>query len=95
MATAGDDAIVRVFDAGTGALIFSYRGHLKAVKGTVFVGGRLATASADGTIRIWDLEPDWQALVHATGRIIPRRELTPAELQRAFLTTNEASIRDR
>lgn len=56
VATAGEDATVRLWDALNGALVQTLRGHTSRVHSVAFNfdGTRLASASADGTARVWD-----------------------------------------
>jgi WD40 repeat protein len=55
IATGGDDAIARIWDARTGRLLENLHGHASAVTSIAFAhdGSRLLTGSADGTARIW------------------------------------------
>ncbi|MEW5962425.1 MAG: TIR domain-containing protein [Pseudomonadota bacterium] len=58
IATGGNDGIARIWDAVTGELLMTLRGHEKAIHGLSF-GGRadrelLATASADWSVMLWD-----------------------------------------
>jgi eukaryotic-like serine/threonine-protein kinase len=59
----GEPGTVVIWDAGSGRLIRSFRGHDDAVTGLAVdpAGARLATAGHDRTVRIWDV---------ATGRPI-------------------------
>ena len=54
--TAQADGIVRVWDAGSGRLMFTASGHKARVNSAVFSpdGKRIVTASADETARVWD-----------------------------------------
>ena len=49
------DPIVRVWDAATGKELRAYEGHSGIVAGVAFFpdGKRIASASHDGTARIW------------------------------------------
>jgi WD40 repeat protein len=59
IASGGADCIVRLWDARTGRLRHTFRGHTGAVSCVAFVllpeGMRLVSASRDGTVKYWDL----------------------------------------
>ncbi|HEX6039211.1 WD40 repeat domain-containing protein [Longimicrobium sp.] len=58
LATAGADRALHLWDAATGARRESREGHTRAVTGLAWgPGGRLATSSADGTVRLWSVAP--------------------------------------
>jgi len=59
VAWAGRDASIQVRDAATGALLATYRRHQGLVHGLSWSpdGSRIASASADGTARIWTALP--------------------------------------
>jgi WD40 repeat protein len=61
--------VIRVWDAGTGALDATLAGHSGGVLALVVHGDRLLSASRDGTIRAWALGT-WAGLrtVEAYGR---------------------------
>lgn len=57
-ATAGADRAVHLWNPATGARVASLEGHTRAVTGLAFGSGdRLASSSADGTVRIWTIRP--------------------------------------
>lgn len=55
IATAGDDGVVRLWDARTGARQRTLYGHTNQTMGVAFdpLNERLATASSDNTVRLW------------------------------------------
>jgi WD40 repeat protein/serine/threonine protein kinase len=57
LATAGNDRMVRIWDADTGKLLRTLRGHSDPVTHVVFSpdGQHLASAGDDRTARVWDL----------------------------------------
>ena len=59
LATAGADAVVRVWEAGTGRPLFAHRGHTDTIHGLASSpdGRYLASAGLDGTVRVWDADP--------------------------------------
>jgi len=58
LASASGDNTVKLWDADTGAELFTLKGHTEAVYSLAFGpdGNTLATVSHDKTI-LWDLEP--------------------------------------
>ena len=60
VATAGNDATVRVYEPSSGRELTSLRGHSKKVLSTSFLGNNqtniIITGAADGTSRIWQQE---------------------------------------
>ena len=64
IATGCDDRQVRLWNAADGALRVALAGHTNRVYATVFTpDGKLASASHDGTIRLWDPD-DGTQLTH-------------------------------
>jgi WD40 repeat protein len=59
LASAGDDGVVRVWDANDFHALFALRGHADAISGIAYsIDGRLlASVSFDRTVRIWDANP--------------------------------------
>ena len=57
IATAGDDGLVRLWDAGSFKLLEAFSGHDKPVYGLDLGGSGLLITSAgfDGKVRIWDV----------------------------------------
>jgi len=58
VSSGGDDAVARVWDASTGELLMTLRGHNGTVETAVYSpdGGRILTGSADGTARVWNAQ---------------------------------------
>lgn len=56
LASASNDQTVRLWDAATGALQQTLKGHLSWINSVAFSpnGARLASASDDKTMRLWD-----------------------------------------
>ena len=56
--TASEDGMTRVWDAGSGQLLATLRGHTDAVENALFSpdGRRILTASDDGRARVWDAD---------------------------------------
>jgi WD40 repeat protein/serine/threonine protein kinase len=64
LASAGDDALVKVWDASTGRERLTLKGHSGRVTGLSFNprGDRLASVSEDGTVRVWDTDTGREVL---------------------------------
>lgn len=56
VSSGGDDKVARIWDANTGTLLMTLRGHAGAVEFAAFSpdGDRIITGSDDGTAKIWD-----------------------------------------
>ena len=56
IATAGDDGVVRLWNADTGSPLAELKGHASRVNALAFSpdGGMLASAGDDATVRLWD-----------------------------------------
>ena len=56
IATGSGDTTVQVWEATTGKVLFTYRGHTDVVFSVAWSpdGTRLASASADTTVQVWE-----------------------------------------
>ena len=56
VATASQDQTAKVWDAATGKLLLTLRGHTESVNGIIYSpdGKRIATTSDDSTAKVWD-----------------------------------------
>ena len=66
LATACEDGIVRIWDARTGSLLQSLKGHTRKVNCVVFSpdASRIASGSLDHTVRVWDAVEGRQVLTY-------------------------------
>ena len=64
LASAGDDATVKVWDTATGKEALSFRGHTGPVSSVAFSpdGKRIASAGGDATVKVWDAATGKEAL---------------------------------
>jgi WD40 repeat protein/serine/threonine protein kinase/DNA-binding XRE family transcriptional regulator len=60
----GDEPNAKVWDTITGDVLYTLSGHTSGIAGVAFSpdGTRLATASWDGTARVWDITPARESL---------------------------------
>lgn len=73
IATGSWDRTAKIWDAQSGTELFSLRGHTQPITALAFSREhRLATASFDGTVRIWDIGTERRLLplVRSTERLI-------------------------
>jgi hypothetical protein len=56
LASGGEDGMIKLWDAASGQLLRSLKGHFDAVLSLAYSpdGSRLASGSMDGTLKIWD-----------------------------------------
>src|SRR5262249_45990241 len=87
------DRTVKVWDATTGQELLTLRGHTGRVSGVGYSpdGHRIASAGADGTVRIWDgtpVTPAWKAerlaLADQRWPVWQRREAGDCERQKQW-----------
>src|SRR5262249_25101151 len=85
LARAGEDGVIRVWDARGGQEIGSFTGHPGPVGSLNFApdGGRLVSGSNDTTALVWDVAPMRDRLT------IPAATLEPARLEALWAALNE------
>src|SRR5262249_57021129 len=72
LVSAGEDRMVKVWDATTGQALLTLRGHAQRVTCVCFSpdGKRLASASWDKTIRLWDAALGQEMTFHGPGPVL-------------------------
>src|SRR5690606_23837367 len=74
LATAGDDNLVHLWDAETGAPLETLAGHQAVVNTLAPAGGNLLlSAAADKQAVVWHINPDWQLV----GQLAPQKDAPP------------------
>ncbi|MFD0660099.1 WD40 repeat domain-containing protein [Thermocatellispora tengchongensis] len=68
LATAGDDAVVRLWDPATGHLLRTLTGPARRVSSLAYApdGASLAAGGDDGVVLVWDLPGDGPARLRVT-----------------------------
>ena len=84
--TASRDGVARVSKADTGAPLFALSGHEGALTSAAFsgpAGSSVATASLDGTARVWDalVQPKVDELARVRGRVLSVGYLRPGVIR--------------
>jgi WD40 repeat protein len=69
IATAGDDGVIRLWDAASFRMLRTLKGHAGAIYGLDYWtdGTLLASAGWDGKVRLWDLRGDTRSLTFDAG----------------------------
>jgi WD40 repeat protein len=73
LATAGEDRVVRVWEAATGRERLGLRGHHSDIRRVAFHpdGRHLASCGEDRTVRVWDLRPSTRPFGRAIVGAVP------------------------
>ena len=84
LAVAADDAVIRMVNVGLAQAV-NVRGHTDSILCVVFdpEGDYMASSSADGTVRIWDIrdEPECVKVLQVTGKVPQGDESHPRAAQ--------------
>lgn len=79
-------ANIIILDSATGMTLKTLKGHMDDVTSASFSpdGRTIVSASADGTVRIWDAPP-FREMLEITRERFKNRQLTPEERHRYYL----------
>lgn len=98
LAVASDDAVIRMVNVGV-AQYTSIRGHSDSILCVVFdpKGDYLASSSADGTVRIWDIRDDPECIktLQVTGKVPQGDEGHPRAAQLLRIAWHAALVKRR
>ncbi|HEY3789488.1 MAG TPA: serine/threonine-protein kinase, partial [Urbifossiella sp.] len=77
--TGGSDNIARVWDARTGGLLTTLRGHTNSIRSAVFSpdGRSILTASDDATARLWNVDKEKELRIFTHPALVWRAVFSP------------------
>lgn len=58
--TAGEDGLVRTWNAADASGVENFKGHSGAVKTVAFTSSGVISAGSDGKLIVWDTQPEWK-----------------------------------
>jgi WD40 repeat protein len=85
--TAGDDKTARLWDARSGQLLQTIRGHRSVIGHAEFLGDRILTRGGDGTARVWSPAVDAPRELRGHGAVIT--DVALADGGARLITTSE------